>query len=1396
MRAFTGRYPNLSLNGSEITIRFVFLFLCLFFSFISFGQFKFESLSANKDLSSKRINDIIQDSRGFLIIATNNGLYKFDGYTMQKYRYDLSDTTALSEIVFSRIFKDSEDHLWVVGRNLYFFNQDKDIFIKYNFHLDISISAIYEYNKENLIIISSKIAVFNKKTREYIELCIPNSINDFNGSHTFLDKDRNLWIIDNGGNFSKIKFDVDSKFSKISVTPYSLKKTPLCIYQTSNDKILLGTLDGCILEYDKKNEIFSETTENKLKGFTHSGISRIYEDHSGTLWFVCKDGLFAFIKKQQFASLFSENVNDQHSLISNKINCLYEDKYGVLWIGSANGICSINPNTRHIDYLYKKSERSNDIPSNIIYSIYKDDSNLLWLSTDNGLVSVNSSTSAVRRYLSDPVERNTKKILFNAFTHYITGYKNYLLISGYGMNKIDFGKGIYQYASYEKDDTNGIPGWSVMKIVKSKDSGVYIIITRGGIAKVTINDEGFPGISKMKEKFYRYIFNDPHADSINASIIWDAYEDRNGWLWIGTNHGLFSFDPDKKKLKKYPLILDLEKIHDYNVCCICEDHKHNIWIGTEGYGLNKLIRGSGFLKNISAFPKEVAWGILDDKEDNLWISSGKGLIKYNILTENVRVYDVADGLLNEEFTRNGYYKDCDGKMYFGSYNGLISFFPDKLKSNLVAPDVWINELYIFNKTVDVNDTIEGSIVITDPIISTKELNLSYKHKVFSIGFSGIHLQSPANNRFAYFLEGFDRDWTYINAETRKANYTNLTAGKYRFRVKAANADGIWSEEKILLITVHPPFWKTWWFRILLFVLLTGSMISFYYIRINRIKARNILLEKQVAERTHELEVQADNMKEINLLLKDRNEEVISQADELSRLNATKDKFFSIIAHDLKNPFQAITGLSDLLLYESSQFDPAKVREFITMIRDSSVCASSLLQNLLQWSRNQTNSIDFKPELFDLSDVVNDIVTLLRLNAQGKNITLQNNVPHKSYLYADRNMIHTVIRNLVNNSIKYTPNDGIVSVSSTMSEKHSTIYVKDNGVGMDEEVSSKLFRIEKHVSTPGTKGEAGTGLGLIICKDFILKNNGNIRVESQPGQGTMFIIDLPLPPDDMKLEQTVQVAQTSPDVTVEQIDPKVPDDSNNEELEDLPILLAIDDDEKIRVSILNFFAKKYQVIVSPDGKDGYEKAISECPDIIISDVNMPEINGFDLCQKLKRDERTSHIPIILLTANVGEIPTIKGFETGADDYITKPFNLRILTVRVRNLIDSRKKLRELFSKQLPVISKISGISQIDERFLEKVNEFVNKNISNTNLNADFLASELAMTTRTLYRKIKSSTNQTVHEYIKIIRLKKALELLQKGTANVSDIAIMVGFNDRHYFSMSFKKLFGKNPSDIL
>ena len=783
MRAFTGRYPNLSLNGSEITIRFVFLFLCLFFSFISFGQIKFENLAANKDLSSKCINDIVQDSRGFLLIATNNGLYQFDGYTINKFRYDPSDSSALNELVLTKIFKESSGDIWIGGHSLYHFNNLNEHFDSFNLNLPIQerISDIFQYDPDNLIIVSSQIGIFNLRTKKYIEFYLP-LINQIN--HAILDTAKNIWITDNEGKV--FRFEITDVVINKSYS-YSLNYKASCIYQSTSGKILLGTSGGIILEYDMKTNTFLQDKE--LSKMTEK-VNEIFDDKSGNLWIVTQNGLYLYNNYLHKMEFYTADINDPNALNSNHIYCICNDKYGILWIGTENGLCSVNPNTKHITYFYRKPDNSNSVPSNLFFSIYRDDKNVLWLSTENGILSVVPEKHTVKRYLFDLAERKSKQILFNYSINQIKGFQDYLLTAGVGLNKINFERNIYQYAFPEEGVDTSIPGWLIRRIVNGQVPGTFLVATSDGIAKFSIkNTQTTSGIQRMPEAFHRFILDSDHHGINNFYTIWDVFEDKQGQIWLGTDRGLFSFDPVKKNLIKYPIVRNSKITQDYVVRCIYQDKNSNLWIGSEGFGLNKVIKDSSYLKNINVFPRDVVWGILEDTDSNLWISTCKGLIKYNQHIEDIRVYDESDGLLSEEFIADSYYKDNEGRMYFGSIGGLISFFPKDIESNKTVPDVWINELFVFNKLVGINEKINGNVILVQSLTFTKKIDLSYKDKVISFGFTGIHMQSPKNNRFAYCLIGFDKNWNYTNSETRKANYTNLPAGDYSFRVKAANADG-------------------------------------------------------------------------------------------------------------------------------------------------------------------------------------------------------------------------------------------------------------------------------------------------------------------------------------------------------------------------------------------------------------------------------------------------------------------------------------------------------------------------------------------------------------------------------------------------------------------------------
>ena len=598
---------------------------------------------------------------------------------------------------------------------------------------------------------------------------------------------------------------------------------------------------------------------------------------------------------------------------------------------------------------------------------------------------------------------------------------------------------------------------------------------------------------------------------------------------------------------------------------------------------------------------------------------------------------------------------------------------------------------------------------------------------------------------------------------------------------------LWNKKGLAVrITILPPFWATWWFRLMVIILILFFVWIIYKIRIRSLENQKVKLERIVRERTCQLE--------------EANEELSVQADALKVLNSTKDKFFSIIGHDLKNPFFAINGLASLLKEHNNDMPLLQRNEIARMIEESSKNAASLLQNLLTWSRSQSNSARSNPELFDVSEIVTECFNLLQVNAEKKNIKLIKDISSPFRVYADKNMILTVIRNLINNALKFTNEGGQIIVSAKDEADICRISVEDTGVGMDDKTVTKLFRLDENVTTTGTSGETGTGLGLIICKEFIDKNNGHISVESEPGKGSRFNIDLPVKEGVVaKKEEPIikDQAHTSLEETTkdEKLD-KFEEDQINKFLKDVKkedkIILVIDDNKEVRLNIEQYLSVYFTVKTAENGRIGIKNALEILPDIIISDVMMPESDGFEVCSTLKTDIRTSHIPIILLTARNSDISKVTGINMGADDYLTKPFSSRVLIARIKNLILQRQRLRERFSQEFILQPSNIVISGNEEKFLSNVIAIIEKNMENTDFSVADLSKDAAMSQRQFYRKLETLTGQPPVLFIRSIRLKRAAQFLIQSDLNINEISIAVGFSDTAYFTKIFREQFGITP----
>ena len=643
-----------------------------------------------------------------------------------------------------------------------------------------------------------------------------------------------------------------------------------------------------------------------------------------------------------------------------------------------------------------------------------------------------------------------------------------------------FNKKTSTFKTFKNDPDNkySIGSDDIRAMAEDKAGNLWLATAGKGLEKLDIKTN----------KFYHYR-HDPNKFEISLFNEWlyALLYDSEGILWIGSSFGLSKFDIKEEIFTNYfnnPS--DSNSLSNNFINYIFEDSNHNLWIGTNE-GLNQFHKET---KSFSAYlvkdglPNNVIKGILEDSHGNLWISTNKGISKFNPDEKTFRNYDVNDGLSSNEFSSGACYKNRLGQLFFGSNNGIVSFYPDSIQDNINIPSVFITGLKLFNTPVIVGG--ENSPLKKD-IIQTNELILNHKQSaVISLEFVSISYIQSEKKQFAYKMEGFDKDWVY-SGNKREVTYTNLDPGQYVFRVKASNHDNLWNEKGVSIkIIIQPPWWQTAGFRILVMLFIISVFISFYLIKTRTLKIQKETLEKLVKERTKEIE---------------------EKNNTLTSLNATKDKMFSIIAHDLKNPFNSILGFSEILESKFDEFDEDEKKKYIATISSSSQTVYKLLDNLLQWARSQTGNIIFNPREFILYNLIKSNVDLVKNLLSKKHILLNLDVKKNIKVYADKNMISTVIRNILSNAIKFTEK-GEINISAIKEDDLIKISVQDTGIGMTKEQQDSIFNIGDSKSTYGTRGETGTGLGLLICKDFVEKNEGSISVLSELNKGTTFNIYLP------------------------------------------------------------------------------------------------------------------------------------------------------------------------------------------------------------------------------------------------------------------------------------------------
>ncbi|PKP34175.1 MAG: hypothetical protein CVU00_07970 [Bacteroidetes bacterium HGW-Bacteroidetes-17] len=1099
---------------------YLLLFCCFIIAKTQNLPLRFQHLTPKDGLSQAFISGIIQDKYGFIWIGTQDGLNRYDGYDFKIFSHDPSDPHSISDSYVLCLFIDSNENLWIgteSGLNRYDFTTER--FIHHENHGSDSI-PLNNTNKNINVIAQSKtdpnllwlgtnhgLSSFDMTTNKFTNYIHqnrnpieqnPRAINAIYTSNTELGM---IWI---GTSNGLLRINSVSNDLRLFTIKDGLSRNNITsIYEDTQHNIWIGTDKGLNL-YDKASNRFTsyETIPEDNHSIGGNLITSIFEDSYQHLWIgVDGGGLNLYDRETKNFTRWINQPGNPISLSDNGVRKIFEDRSGILWIG-ATVLNKTNTNNANFGYFYHDLNNPNSLISNEIRSILLDNNHLLWIGTQAGISIFDKKTGKYTHLLHNPnnpnsISSNIIRVVFQDKTGNI-----WIGTRDAGISKYDPQTKIFKHYRKNNLSNDGLSNNNIRAIFEDINGMIWIGTVSGGLNR----------LDPKTDKFRCYNYEEGNSNSLNDNRVYSIIGNKNGELWIGTGNGVAKFDPKKEIFDRYiPDPTNENSLSHHLIMGVTEDHSGNIWVGTYGGGLNKiepLSRKITRFNEPDGLVNNVVYGIIEDNEYNLWMSTNRGLSKLDPRNKQFTNFGVEDGLQEGEFNSGAYYKSIDGDIYFGGINGVNVFKPENLIQKKYIPPVLISDFQLFNKSISPFDSINGKPILQKSIIITDTIKLTHRENIFSFSFTALDYTYTENNQYAYILENFEKEWNRLGTR-RHATYTNLPAGEYTFKVIGSSSNGIWNEEgRSIKIIIIPPWWKTKIFYILFFTTILLLIIIIFRIRISQLKKDKLKLEKYVEERTNEIHQKNIILEENQSILQAQKNKIQENIVALKESNATKDKFFSIIAHDLKNPFNSILGFADILNTEYDVFDDLQRKRMINEIDKTSKSTFDLLENLLTWSRSQSGKIAINKEYIKIKELIISCINPYLPNAKAKNISIIEDIDDNISFYADKYTFSNIIGNLVNNAIKFTHVGGEIKISITETNTHQQLIVEDNGVGIGQDDIDKLFRIDESHSTPGTNNEQGTGLGLLLCKEFIEMNNGNISVESGIGKGSRFTISLP------------------------------------------------------------------------------------------------------------------------------------------------------------------------------------------------------------------------------------------------------------------------------------------------
>ncbi|MDT0648352.1 two-component regulator propeller domain-containing protein [Zunongwangia sp. F260] len=1348
----------------------------------SLPEYHFEAL---KSIPTQRaVASISQDRQGFIWMGTNGlGLNKYNGSDYTSYQFKEEDSSSLSNSLIHITYVDKQNRLWVgteTGLDLY--NRDQDSFV----HIDlpgkaentsVAVHAIQENKKGDLLVGSHQYGLFriNRSNLKVSEVKISGiaEVRNFLINNITLFDNRILLGTDKG---LFEYYEEDNLMAPLSFTTSKGKEEISAYIKTtevdSKGTIWLGTTTQGLYKIDG-----NENGRYVIEHFpvTSKRILSLLDTPRQTV--LCgteNDGMFEIDRNGTVLNHYLNNKFDDNGIKSNSIWSLFLDNQKRIWIGYYNNGVGV------YDKLYDKfadiesrPNNPNSLQSSSVTGILKDEKGRLWIGMDGGGIDVYNPSSDTFIHLLNAENKIANGLDSPDVQTLFMDSRGNIWVGtwDYGIYLLE--KGSDSFINYSVQNTDGeIATNRILSF--SEDSN--------GIIWIGTFSRGIHSYDPNSKKFTIYDQEPFLEHRISYSDVRRVYVDSQDHLWIGGNSGLF-------RLKITDGVFDLEvmssrffkhtgtQFHNNQILDIYEDSSKKIWIGTDGSGLCKYDMKKdifSWIKPETGINKVTVSSIIQDENGAIWAAGNNGLTKINTEENTAKNFSINDGLLSNDFNNNTAYKDNNGTLYFGSYEGVNYFNPEELSVNNNTSSVYLTDLKIFNQPVTPG---QEDSPLSKVISQTKNITLSHSQSVFTIDYASIDFTRPEKINFAYYLEGFEDDWNYVQ-NTRSATYTNLPAGKYTFKVKATNSDGAWENDpKSLNIQILRPWWLTHLailFYVVIFLII--SYITFQFVN-SRIKSKRAI-EQERARHLHE-----------------------------EALNNKKIQFFTNISHEFRTPLTLILSPLENMLQEASL--PEKAKEKLKIVHRNAIRLKRLIDELMDFRKLQLDNIPLNISSFNIEEFLNESIEYFREEAQQRNIVLSLELDKNiTTVWADRGKLEKILFNILSNAFKSTTNNGIITIVVNRKEGHVfkliengtsldalEISIEDTGKGIHPDELDKIFDRFYQIKERNEQYYSGTGIGLEVVRSFVVLHRGDIEVESEIGVGTKFRILLPMDKNHYEFSGTPTLESGNLKVQTE------PKESTATATEESPeqrkrTVLIVEDNLELRSYIKQELSSHYKVILAENGEEGLEQARKYMPDVVITDVLMPKMNGYEFCSLLKKDLKTSHIPVLMLTAKAMTDDWVEGLEAGADVYLNKPFEMTIMQSHLRQLITNRELL---FSKYMGDFNKTEikpQATSLDQQFILGIINYTKENIKETNLNVERLADEFNLSRSQLYRKIKVLTGLTANELIRKIRLERAKELLEESDVpSISEISYNVGFSSPSYFSKCFKAHFGVLPKEV-